>query len=96
METAFSFALPPAVIAVAAVLGVIFAAIFPTALYLYVEPRGRRQWAVAGDNADTRRAQPGMHEARDCRDGPPERQHRAEHRGASHRVPAGPRRRPPP
>lgn len=56
METAFSFALPPGVIAVAAVLGVVLAVIFPTALYLYVEPRGRRQWAAAGDNPDTRRA----------------------------------------
>jgi hypothetical protein len=56
METAFSFGLPPAVIAVAAVLGAILAAIIPTALYLYVEPRGRRQWAAAGDNPDTRRA----------------------------------------
>ena len=60
METAFSFALPPAVIAVAAVLGAILAAIIPTALYLYVEPRGRRQWAVAGDNADTRRFSAGV------------------------------------
>lgn len=56
METAFSFSLPPAVIAAAAILGVILGAILPTALYLYVEPRGRRQWAVAGDSADTRRA----------------------------------------
>jgi len=57
METAFS---PPAgVLVVAAVLGVVFAAIVPTCLYLYVEPRGRLHWATAGDTPATRRA-PGL------------------------------------
>lgn len=57
MESAFS---PPAgLVAVAAVLGALFAAVLPTCLYLYVEPRGRLQWAAAGDNAATRRA-PGL------------------------------------
>jgi len=45
METAFS---PPLGLSItAAVLVVLFAAILPTCLYLYVEPRGRRQWATA-------------------------------------------------
>src|ERR1700722_5349812 len=57
MESAFS---PPAgLVAAAAVLGALFAAVLPTCLYLYVEPRGRLQWAAAGDNAATRRA-PGL------------------------------------
>ena len=38
METAF---VPPVGIALMAVLGALFAAILPTCLYLYVEPRGR-------------------------------------------------------
>jgi hypothetical protein len=54
METAFA---PPLGLTVTAgVLVVLFAAILPTCLYLYVEPRGRRQWATAGDNPATRRA----------------------------------------
>jgi hypothetical protein len=54
MDTAFT---PPVGITVtAAVLGALLAAILPTALYLYVEPRGRRQWATAGDTPATRRA----------------------------------------
>ena len=54
METAFS---PPLGLTItAAVLAFLFAAILPTCLYLYVEPRGRRQWATAGDNPATRRA----------------------------------------
>lgn len=54
MDTAFA---PPVGITVsAAVLGALLAAILPTALYLYVEPRGRRQWATAGDTPATRRA----------------------------------------
>jgi hypothetical protein len=57
METAFS---PPAgLIIVTAVLAVLFTAILPTCLYLYVEPRGRLQWASAGDSRVTRRA-PGL------------------------------------
>jgi hypothetical protein len=54
METAFSP--PPGLSITAAVLVVLFAAILPTCLYLYVEPRGRRQWATAGDNPAKRRA----------------------------------------
>jgi hypothetical protein len=54
METAFS--LPLGVTVTAAVLGFLFAAILPTCLYLYVEPRGRRQWATAGDDPKKRRA----------------------------------------
>jgi hypothetical protein len=54
METAFS---PPAgVLVVAGLLGLLFAAILPTCLYLYVEPRGRLQWAAEGDTPATRRA----------------------------------------
>jgi hypothetical protein len=54
METAFS---PPAgLLVAAALLGALFAAILPTCLYLYVEPRSRRQWATAGDTPSTRRA----------------------------------------
>jgi hypothetical protein len=54
METAFS---PPMGITIAAAaLGVFLAAILPTCLYLYVEPRGRVQWATAGDDASSRRA----------------------------------------
>jgi len=54
METAFS---PPLGLTVtAAVLAFLFAAILPTCLYLYVEPRGRRQWATAGDTPANRRA----------------------------------------
>jgi hypothetical protein len=54
METAFS---PPlGIVLVAAALGLLLAAILPTCLYLYVEPRGRQHWAMAGDDARTRRA----------------------------------------
>jgi hypothetical protein len=54
METSFA---PPAGITLAvAVVGALFAAILPTCLYLYVEPRGRPQWAVAGDTPSSRRA----------------------------------------
>jgi hypothetical protein len=54
METTFS---PPMGITIAAAaLGVFLAAILPTCLYLYVEPRGRRQWGAAGDDASRRRA----------------------------------------
>jgi hypothetical protein len=43
---------------IAAVLGVgaLFSAILPTCLYLYVEPRGRQHWAMAGDTPMTRKA----------------------------------------
>jgi len=54
METAFS---PPTALVVAAAgLGIFFTAILPTCLYLYVEPRGRLQWAAEGDTPATRRA----------------------------------------
>jgi hypothetical protein len=54
MEIAFA---PPVGITVtAAVLGVLLAAILPTCLYLYVEPRGRLHWAAAGDTPGNRRA----------------------------------------
>ena len=39
-------------LALAAVLG----AVLPTCLYLYVEPRGRRQWGTAGQLPSVRRA----------------------------------------
>jgi hypothetical protein len=54
METAL--ALPREIVVTAAVLGALLAAILPTCLYLYVEPRGRRQWAAAGDSPSTRKA----------------------------------------
>ena len=37
-------------------LGGLLGAILPTCLYVYVEPRGRAQWATAGDSPSTRRA----------------------------------------
>lgn len=47
----------PAGLAVAAVaLGGLLGAILPTCLYVYVEPRGRRLWAVDGDTLSSRRA----------------------------------------
>jgi hypothetical protein len=54
MDLAFS---PPAGLAWAALLlAGLLGAILPTCLYVYVEPRGRRQWAVAGDAPSSRRA----------------------------------------
>jgi hypothetical protein len=54
MEAAFS---PPLGITIGlATLAALLAAILPTCLYLYVEPRGRLHWGVAGDNAKSRRA----------------------------------------
>jgi hypothetical protein len=47
------------VVIVGASLFALLAAIVPTALYLFVEPRGRRMWAADGDTAATRRA-PGV------------------------------------
>jgi hypothetical protein len=41
---------------VAAILGGLCAAILPTCLYLFVEPRGRLSWGVSGDTPGTRRA----------------------------------------
>jgi hypothetical protein len=57
MET--SFTPPIGVTVTAAVLGALLFALVPTCLYLYVEPRGRRQWAAAGDSAASRKA-PGL------------------------------------
>ncbi|MGA7119836.1 MAG: hypothetical protein WBY94_07060 [Polyangiaceae bacterium] len=44
------------VTAIAAVLAVALAAILPTCLYAYVEPRGRLSWGTAGDSPRSRRA----------------------------------------
>ncbi len=49
-------ALPHAVVVVASVFAVALAAILPTCLYLYVEPRGRLGWGANGDLPQTRRA----------------------------------------
>ncbi len=49
-------ALPVGLVVVALALAGILGAIVPTGVYLYVEPRGRRQWAVPGDTSRTRRA----------------------------------------
>jgi hypothetical protein len=54
-----AFSPPVGLTLIAALLAVLFAAILPTCLYLYVEPRGRTQWAVAGDTPAKRRA-PGL------------------------------------
>jgi hypothetical protein len=54
METAFA---PPLGIVVTAVaLGGLLAAILPTCVYLYVEPRARLSWGVSGDTRTARRA----------------------------------------
>lgn len=54
MEAAFS---PPLGLTVtAAALAALLVAILPTCLYLYVEPRGRRQWAALGDSPAARKA----------------------------------------
>ena len=53
-------ALPTGLAGTALLVGVTLAAllgaIIPSCIYLYVEPRGRRQWAVQGDQASRRRA----------------------------------------
>ncbi len=46
----------PTVTALAAFLAALLAAILPTCLYAYVEPRGRLSWGRAGDSPRTRRA----------------------------------------
>lgn len=51
-----AFSPPLGLTVTGALLGALLAAILPTCLYLYVEPRGRRQWAVAGDTPAQRRA----------------------------------------
>lgn len=51
--------LPAPVLGIAIVAGglaALLGAILPTCLYLYVEPRGRRQWAAEGDAPGNRRA----------------------------------------
>jgi hypothetical protein len=57
MESAF--APPLGLVVAAAILGGLLAAILPTCVYLYVEPRGRLSWGAAGDAHTTRRA-PGI------------------------------------
>jgi hypothetical protein len=51
-----SFSLPLSVLVAAASVGAVLAAILPTCLYLYVEPRGRRQWASGNEAARARKA----------------------------------------
>ncbi len=54
-----SLTLPSAFIGVAVVaasVAALLGAIVPTCLYFFIEPRGRRQWAVEGDNPAHRRA----------------------------------------
>jgi hypothetical protein len=53
MET---FSPPIGLTVVASLVAALLLAIVPTCLYLYVEPRGRVQWAVAGDTPGKRRA----------------------------------------
>jgi hypothetical protein len=50
------FSLPAGFTVAVIALGSLLGAIVPTCLYVYVEPRGRRQWATAGDSPSTRRA----------------------------------------
>lgn len=60
METALTLPTPFVGIAiVAGGLAALLGAILPTCLYLYVEPRGRRQWAAEGDTLGKRSA-PGI------------------------------------
>jgi hypothetical protein len=54
MDLAFS--LPAGLTVAMLALGALLGAILPTCLYVYVEPRGRAQWATAGDSPATRRA----------------------------------------
>ena len=49
-------ALPPGIGTLVVVAVAILTAVFPTCLYLYVEPRSRLRWMVAGDTRATRRA----------------------------------------
>lgn len=54
MEAAFS---PPLLVTLGVSgLVALLAAILPTCLYLYVEPRGRLHWGVTGDTPKSRRA----------------------------------------
>jgi hypothetical protein len=54
MQTGFSA--PAGALTAMGILGALVAAVLPTCLYLYVEPRGRQSWAVEGDSPRTRRA----------------------------------------
>jgi hypothetical protein len=56
METAFPLPIPMALVLAIAAVGTGLAAILPTCLYLYVEPRGRRQWGAAGAVGSPRKA----------------------------------------
>lgn len=57
MDAAFSLpSIPLGVTVAVAALASLLAAVLPTCLYLYVEPRGRLQWGVAGDTPTKRRA----------------------------------------
>jgi hypothetical protein len=51
-----SFSLPLSVLVALAGVGAVLAAILPTCLYLYVEPRGRRQWASSAEAGSARKA----------------------------------------
>jgi hypothetical protein len=58
MQTAF---LPGGLVAIAATVGVLFGAVLPSCVYLYVEPRGRRNWAAAaGEPTSGGRKAPGL------------------------------------
>jgi hypothetical protein len=48
--------IPPETAVVAAILCGLLAAILPTCVYRYVEPRGRLNWGTPGDLPETRRA----------------------------------------
>jgi hypothetical protein len=50
------FSLPAGLTVAVLLLGALLGAILPTCLYVYVEPRGRRQWATAGDSPSARKA----------------------------------------
>jgi hypothetical protein len=54
-----AFSPPLALVATAAVLAALLAAIVPTCIYMYVEPRARRSWAAAGASSSGARA-PGL------------------------------------
>ena len=51
-----AFGPPAAIVATSIILGALLGGVLPTCLYLYVEPRGRLSWGVAGDTRITRRA----------------------------------------
>jgi hypothetical protein len=51
-----AFSLPAGLTVAMLALGGLLGAILPTCLYVYVEPRGRQQWATAGDSPKARKA----------------------------------------